>query len=163
MNFDTWKPIPGYASYKINKRGDVKNSKGKILKPSPVKGYLRLYLCKNGVPRGFYIHRLVLMAFVGVRPSNIDGAHLDGNPKNNNLSNLKWVTRKENVYHMKIHGTDPSGERNGHCRLTKEDIKEIRKTFIPRSPSWRILGKKFGVSPGYIISIAKGRRRDNEV
>ena len=43
-----------------------------------------------------FIHRLVAQAFIP-NPDNkpfID--HIDGNPRNNNVENLRWVTAKEN-------------------------------------------------------------------
>lgn len=44
------------------------------------------------------VHRLVLTVFApteGMEDLTVD--HIDGNPANNNLSNLRWMTAEENL------------------------------------------------------------------
>jgi len=57
------------------------------------------------VPLGWgnvwFVHRLVLLAFIG--PSDLQVRHLDGNPTNNNLSNLLYGTAKENAEDREFH------------------------------------------------------------
>jgi len=50
------------------------------------------------------VHRLVLLAFVGAPPKGMEACHYDGDPQNNNLSNLRWDTAKENWVDRKRHG-----------------------------------------------------------
>jgi len=51
----------------------------------------------EGKWKTFYVHRLVAEAFLN-NPNNFPNVlHLDDNPKNNNLSNLKWGTQTENM------------------------------------------------------------------
>lgn len=42
------------------------------------------------------VHAHVIITYVGPRPNGMMCRHLDGDPKNNNISNLKWGTAKEN-------------------------------------------------------------------
>ena len=51
--------------------------------------------------RQFYVHRLVTFAFLGPPPSELQWQvnHCDGNPSNNCLKNLEYVTPSENVLH----------------------------------------------------------------
>jgi hypothetical protein len=60
-------------------------------------GYKRINLKTNGKWKKFLIHRLVGIAF-SENPDNkkvID--HIDNNPANNNVKNLRWCSQKENL------------------------------------------------------------------
>jgi hypothetical protein len=52
-----------------------------------------------------YVHRIVLESFVGECPPNMVCCHYDGNGANNDITNLRWGTRKENMADKKRHGT----------------------------------------------------------
>ena len=55
--------------------------------------------------RSACLHRLVLEAFVGPPPtSRHQGAHLNGQPSDNRLTNLAWVLASTNADHKKQHG-----------------------------------------------------------
>jgi hypothetical protein len=67
-------------------------------------GHLRVSLRKEGRPRNFYIHRLVLSAFVGPCPIGSECCHNNGNPADNRLDNLRWDTKSANAKDSVIHG-----------------------------------------------------------
>lgn len=85
-------------NYIVSSRGDVKNAKGKILKPTKDKdGYLYYVLCVNGERKTIKAHRLVALSFIP-NPENkpaID--HINGIKTDNHIDNLRWVTNKENT------------------------------------------------------------------
>lgn len=63
-------------------------------------GYVVVTLRKDGKTKTLRIHRLVALMYL--RDSYFDGAHvnhIDGDKTNNNVQNLEWVTRQENMRH----------------------------------------------------------------
>lgn len=59
-------------------------------------GYLRVHLTKNKKSKGFAVHRLIAQEFLS-NPNNypcID--HINGIRDDNNVSNLRWCTNKQN-------------------------------------------------------------------
>ena len=59
--------------------------------------------------------------------------HIDGNGYNNKLSNLEWVTAKENTIHAYKTGLSPiqirPGMKAGHRKIDEKQVKEIRKLY----------------------------------
>lgn len=79
----------------------IKHIKEKIQKPRLTKnGYTRVQL-KN---RDYYIHRLVVEAFLRPLKEKEEVNHIDGNKQNNLLSNLEIATRVENQNHAYYSG-----------------------------------------------------------
>jgi hypothetical protein len=98
LDYEVFLPIDGYENYFVSNFGNVKNSKtNRILKPyNDSKGYKIIDLSKNGKVKTFKVHRLVGKAFLE-NPDNkpmID--HIDNNPANNIVKNLRWCSQKEN-------------------------------------------------------------------
>ena len=95
-----WRDIKDYEGlYQVNQFGQVRNAKTKKRlygSPDPKHGYLRVDLRKDGKRKTYRIHRLVAEAFIP-NPDNYDTVdHIDFNRKNNNVINLRWLSRKEN-------------------------------------------------------------------
>lgn len=128
-----WRDVPGWPGYSVSDDGRVIGSRGRELaqRVTPLGEYREVLMYQPGQGKAgrkiFRVHRIVLMAFVG--PPTVDapfGAHLDGNPANNRLSNLVWASAKENTSHKELHGTFPRGEQNGRAILTADDVRAIR-------------------------------------
>lgn len=133
---EEWRDIPGYEGlYQVSSFGRVKRLAGspkcwteRILKQVPNKGYPQVALSKNGCPLTRQVHQLVCLAFLG-EANHLHVNHKDGNPLNNHLSNLEYVTPSENSLHAYNTGLQPSrkGGGNGQAKLTENDVRKIRR------------------------------------
>ena len=100
---EIWKDIPGYEGiYQVSNLGNVRsmNYHGtgivKLLTPTMSGGYPRVMLSKNGIARGFHVHRLVGIAFIP-NPHGYDCInHKDETRTNNRVENLEWCTKAYN-------------------------------------------------------------------
>ena len=89
--------IRGFPGYHITKEGKLYRY-GKLLKVYHHHRYLRCKLHNGSISKNVKIHRLVAEAYIP-NPNNLPIVmHLDDNPLNNIVSNLKWGTHKENRY-----------------------------------------------------------------
>lgn len=97
---EVWKDVVGYeGKYLVSNEGNVYSFLSKkMLKNILVNGYYKVTLCNEGNYRMEWVHRLVATAFIPNPESKRCVNHLDENGKNNNVSNLEWVTHKENTH-----------------------------------------------------------------
>lgn len=83
-----------------NARYSVRRWKQRVLKDKTPNGRdVRVTLWKDGKPKDFLVHRLVAEAFIPKVEGKNFVNHIDGNPKNNCLSNLEWCNYEENSNH----------------------------------------------------------------
>lgn len=110
--------LDGYVDYpaKNGRKGYVQFHPARELRPGPngQSGHLRVNLSRNGRSVTKPIHVAVLESFVGPRPEGLEARHLDDDPTNNNLSNLAWGTRLENMLDRVRNGIH-SNTRKTHC------------------------------------------------
>jgi hypothetical protein len=111
---ERWLPIPGFEGfYEVSDLGDVRSVtrvvertnhsamtiQGRLLVPQfrPDTGYYVVKLSKENRKRNYYIHRLVLMAFVGLPVDGDEACHGNDIRTDNRLVNLRWDSHRENV------------------------------------------------------------------
>lgn len=102
------------------------------------------------------VHKAVLISFVGEGPQGWHGAHLNGDPTDNRLSNLRWVTRVENERHKVAHGTAPRGVNNGAAIVNPDIVRAIRRRFRDRTDTFEAMGRECGITGRQVGKIAKG-------
>ena len=161
MKKEHWKSIPGHSGYYASNLGRIKSTdryvkgpygsksfrSGKILKETLHSGGVYYIVNLNKIPR--YVHVLIMAAFVGPKPDKMDVAHLDGDASNNNLSNLKYMSRSDNNRQISTHG---------HRKLTEEQVREIKRMApdMVRGDQLR-LQKKLGLCSSMISHILRGK------
>jgi hypothetical protein len=136
---EAWKIIPFAQDYAVSTLGRVKRlttksgtQAGKILKVRRCgsnRRYLGLSIQIDGQECDFRVHRLVARTFLGEpADEHLHVAHIDGNPTNNHLSNLRWASAIENEADKRRHGTDLLGGRHHQSKLTEEIVRYIRSS-----------------------------------
>lgn len=101
---EIFKDIKGYEGmYKVTSWGNILSLKtNKLMKfETTKKGYQRVTLVKNGKRKHFKVHRLVAMAFLDNKDNLPQVNHMDGDKKNNHITNLEFVTNIDNQLHRR--------------------------------------------------------------
>lgn len=135
---EDWRKIEGWDGYEVSSLGNVRS--WKFCRRSPLdplprpvshwvlpNGYHQVKLKDKGKKSNMYIHRAVLIAFVGECPKGMEVAHNDGDKGNNALENLRYVTPKENAEDMLRHGNRQMGEKHYATNVTDQKAAEIRQ------------------------------------
>src|SRR5262245_28162285 len=136
----SYKPVDGFPDYRVGDDGSVwscriKGHRAIVGHWKRLTVYRRPYGCRycviglralpGGRLRAFYVHRLVLEAFVGPCPPGQTACHNDGDTANNALGNLRWDTRTENMADKKKHGTATAGMTNAGAKLSDAAVVTI--------------------------------------
>lgn len=159
-----WLPIPGFEGrYAVSDRGEVmsmnyrKTQLPGILVAPLCNKYPSVQLAVDGITKRFLVHRLVMLAFAGKREPGMHINHIDGNKKNNSLTNLEYCTGSENRKHCFRIGLQSSkGERHSRAKLTDEKVMEIRK-LVASGLTHEATAKMIGVARGTVSGVIAKR------
>lgn len=152
--------IPGYPGYHVTKDGKVYSRKlgAWVLRKPLLKksGYLCVRLNGNKGKRQFGIHQLVAMVYIP-NPNNYPLVmHLDDNPTNNKVENLKWGTYIMNTRDAISKGRlRLKGENNPNAKLSDSQVNKIRKLYYDGGYTQVYLAKKFKVAKVQISRIIR--------
>jgi len=174
---EIWKDVVGYEGiYQVSDIGNVR-SLDRVL-PHDRNGNKRFvngksinkYICssgyyvvsmgnsKNHIKR--YCHKLVLEAFTPNPENKLQGNHIDGIKSNNKLSNLEWVTPKENIAHAFRIGLARGGSfgKFGEKHHRSKAILQFDKNnnYIAEFGSIREAARSNNLSDSNIVKALKG-------
>lgn len=167
---EIWKSVEGYEGlYEISNLGNLyrleyitnrgRKIKGKLMNQYlNYKGYIQVYLIKEGKKFTTTIHRLMAIAFIPNPDNKPQINHLNGIKNYNKLENFEWCDNSENQLHAFHTGLKkyPKGELNSNTSLTEELVNIIKQEYnsggkIPE------LSKKYSIELQILRNIIYGR------
>lgn len=153
MKVEEWESIHDFGfRYEVSNTGKVRNVVTKrILKQTPDrKGYKTVTLYRGGYGFQKRVNILVAEAFLGGPYPGLDVHHKDNDKTNNNVDNLEWCTRRENVLHA---------IEDGVMKPYELGSKPIRVRCIENGEIYKSLNqcsKALGISQPMLSQYLKG-------
>ncbi len=166
---EEWKDIPGHEGlYQASSLGRIRSLTrvvysrnwyarqpfprtitGRILKPGRYckTGHLSVVLGRRTAGRP--VHQLVMEAFVGPAPDGMEVCHINGDPADNRLINLRYDTRRNNILDVYRQGK----------RWRKLNLNDVSRIRFALFCGWRgsDLAREYYVSQSCISAIKTGR------
>lgn len=157
---EIWKDVVGFeglyevSSLGLIRRNPNKQSKNKYVIPKTLDralhenryGYLYATLSKDGVMSKKTIHQLVAVSFLPNAEYGCIVNHIDGNKRNNAVTNLEVTTHQGNILHSHKNGLTPkpgqSVYHNVHIRLRKYKDKVYTYYVAKVKHNYKILINK---------------------
>lgn len=141
--------------YLISEKGIVYNTVTKKYLRGNIRGdgYHRVKLHFADKAIAYYVHRLVALAYIPNINEYEQINHIDNNRSNNCVSNLEWTTQQLNIKHKIDQDRQAKGLKHGQCKLSENDVLEIRQKYSSGEVSQRFLAAKYSVDQGLIWRI----------
>ena len=157
---EIWRVVPdSNERYQVSNYGRIKsfayNKKdGQILNCFVINGFKQVQINTKKSKRKFYVHKLVAQIWIS-KPSDKHNfvTHLDGNLRNNHISNLEWYTRETLTKKHRESGNRKSVIRNS--KLNESDIKHL-KSMLERGVVQSKIAKLFCISEMQVTRIKRG-------
>ena len=149
---EEWKSIEEFPNYEISSLGNVKNIiTGKVLKNSVKGGYCHVSLTNENYKKTLLVHRLVALAFIENPENKLEVNHKDKNKLNICVSNLEWMSRRENNIH-KCQGVKITSNKNKEVLRINKNTNEILEKYnsIELAGTWVF-------NNGYTKTVHNGR------
>jgi hypothetical protein len=165
---EEWRKVDGWPNYEVSTFGRVRSKGFRILKLVGVQGggspnYRPLHVSLSSPGKQVWsvkVAVLVLLAFVGPPPfKGAHALHWDDDQGNNNLSNLRWGTSKDNASDRLRNGKSTRGELNGNSILTQAIVDKIKAEPYKRyskTANLRTIAEKYGISLALVHTVISG-------
>lgn len=164
---EEWRDIEGYEGfYQVSNMGNVRSldrkvvckdgrvlpCKGRLLRPVINKyGYYQIDLWKNGYPTKYKVHRLVLQTFAPIeKVQHFEADHINHDPSDNRLKNLRWLTSTENNTRLKKGKRVGQYDKNGLMGVFASAYEAERRTGIEQANICRCSRGERKTAGGYM-------------
>lgn len=156
----TMRPITNFPNYFVDIDGNIyrkkKDGKLRLLKILKWGKYHNVTLRKDNKTYNKYVSHLVLETFVGERPEGYEACHGINGKMDDSLFNLSWGSKSKNHGEDEIRdGTSNRGEKCNFCKLTEEQVLEIKS--LKDKYSQRKLAKMFNISQPQVCAILNNK------
>ena len=150
---EEWVTVKHFNKNEASSNGNIRNSKtGRILKNK--KNHNGNDICtlrdNHSIQRSVRVHRIIADSFYDGEHDGLDVNHIDGNKSNNNISNLEFCTRKENIAHSL---------RNGLSRTNDYGKRRIKVHVLENDTIYNSInecGRCLGIDPSLISQYLRG-------
>lgn len=161
------KGVVGFAHYLCDESGNVYSNyywRG-LRKLTPVEGksrghkYYRVLLCNKphlNKPKNMSVHRIIAEAFIPNPENKATVNHKDGNRLNNHVSNLEWMTVRENIAHACENGLRNKKLKNRADQSIPVYRYDLDGNFLDEFPSIKEAARCYGAAPKWFAAAARG-------
>jgi len=164
LNNSIWLEHPKYPGYRFSPEGNCLSlikSVPKIIKNRVDNhGYISWNLNKGPIRA----HRIIASIFLKNNFKKPEVNHKNGVKSDNNIVNLEWVTKLENIRHAYKtglkNGDHKRGSKNNFSKLKENIVKKIKediKSANNKYGSQNFIAKKYGIHKCTVSAIKTGR------
>ena len=174
---EVWKDVPGHGGhYEASSFGRIRVKQRVVfkghrtgrnisqtykprllsLKGRDKYGHISVHIGVGGVKYSVFVHRLVLLAFVGPQPEGMECCHNNGIAFDNRPENLRWDTHFNNNGDRKKHGNYAVGEKHCMAKISNLQAVEIYEK-LKDGRTGVSLAREYAISSSQVSRINKGR------
>ena len=161
MKWKTINFIDGFENlYEVNNLGQIRRiDSQRILKPTlNTYGYNTVHLSSGKKRKRIGISILVAKAFIPNPENKPEVDHIDTIRTNNNISNLRWVTRQENMDNpLTLKNLEVNKGNKYFDKGYRDDILKLRESGM----SYKAIAKTLNCSISTVHYHIKGKGHEN--
>lgn len=164
-----YRDLPEFPGYRVGSDGTIWSRRGqrwrtfrknwRLLSPKKdARGRVRvqLYVADHQRPVTRFLHRLILIAFVGPCPDGMVCCHANDDAGDNRLDNLRWDTPKANSADALKNGRLRLGPSHHFARLTETQVRGLRLA-ARQGASASALAMVSGLSDTAVRNVIRGK------